>query len=100
MMKWVYKAGAAGSSTSWWRGERDGDVSLSDGEAANSMNHGRDGQNVVHLDSSVEWVNTPMAGTTGDDNIYAPATDASDWGSTNFDDRSYPARDEDSFLIP
>ena len=38
-------------------------------KAANSLNHDRDGQNVLYGDGHVEWQNTPFCGTKHD-NIY------------------------------
>ncbi|MFP4141697.1 MAG: type II secretion system protein [Phycisphaerae bacterium] len=47
---------------------RDGDVPLDSDKLAeaNSKNHGREGQNCLRLDGSVQWAQTPLAGVEKD----------------------------------
>lgn len=65
---------------------------------ANSMNHAGRGQNVLYVDGSVAWRETPLCGAQlGDgtrDHIYRPAA-----GSV-LDPTNIPRRESDSFLVP
>jgi prepilin-type N-terminal cleavage/methylation domain-containing protein len=81
---------------------RDGDVPLDDDQPAkaNSVNHGREGQNCLRLNGSVTWAQTPLAGVDKDC-IYT-RDDGSTMGEYSLD--SGPSLDRgkltDSFLIP
>lgn len=65
---------------------------------ANSENHSGDGQNVVFVDSHVEWTDKPTVGPDND-NIYTV------WSGTDRENgtiagASLPQDEEDSFLVP
>ncbi len=64
---------------------------------ANSLNHGRDGQNVLFGDGHVEFVTTPFCGVKRD-NIYTRRSPSSPTGSSSVVDSPYDA--EDSVLLP
>jgi hypothetical protein len=65
---------------------------------ANSLNHSGTGQNVLALDGSVRWHETPRCGAPrpgGErDNIYRPDAGRPD------DPENIPRSLEDSFLVP
>jgi len=52
------------------------DMSTEDAKTANALTHQDEGQNVLYLDSHVEFAKSPLCGID-DDNLYT------DWGSTN-----------------
>jgi len=66
--------------------------------AANSLNHGGAGQNVLYLSGRVEWHETPLAGPTRTgglrDNIYRPDEGRPD------DPENIPRSLRDSYLVP
>jgi len=63
LLKWNW-------SGSYWRGVRSS-LSFADNDSINSTNHDGDGQNVLFLNASVGWKDTPKCGVNND-NIYVP----------------------------
>ena len=80
---------------------------MSELRAVNSLNHGRDGQNVAFGDSHVEWLKTPLVGTDGD-NIYTfgrdgrrPAGKERKWEHEPANGTvGAPVDEKDSILLP
>ena len=65
-------------------------------DAMNSDTHGRDGQNVLQVGSSVQWKDTPLCGVD-DDNIYMTNYTGA---TVNFVGVFPPADNKDSVLVP
>jgi prepilin-type N-terminal cleavage/methylation domain-containing protein len=65
---------------------------------ANSLNHAGAGQNVLYLNGSVQWCDTPECGAAlgngTHDNIYLPA------GGSVIDPTNVPHNNKDSYLVP
>jgi len=91
-------AADANGARKWgWLGPPSGAVVDPDSTLdANSVNHDRDGQNVLGLDGSVSWKQTPLCGLDND-NIWT-VDDGTDLGAWSNQDP--PADDEDSVLVP
>ena len=98
LMKFVNKGIYAGDIGVTWQGQRDGTVPLANGPGINSVNHDRDGQNVLTVGGSVVWFETALCGPSGD-NIYAPHNGTPGLG-INFTRTSSPHDGSDPFLLP
>ena len=93
-------------ATAAWAKQGDNWVSQPDNAnmTRNSPNHKQDGQNVYFLNGSLQWSNTPLCGSSGD-NIWT-ANDNSSGGSPNeIVDGGYPFNEpngetHDSYLRP
>jgi len=87
-----------GALPSYCQGRRDGTVAIAAGPGMNSANHGREGQNVLRLNSSVAWETSALCGPD-DDNIYTPHNGTTGLG-VNFTRTSSPYDETDPFLMP
>jgi len=93
--------GIVGSGTSAYAKYERNSVALADSPRMNSINHQRDGQNVLYMDGHVKWTSTAMCGPDRDCIWTHQGTDPNLDSPLGFDDVTGAARKKkDVFLIP